>query len=232
MNNYFVFCWCPKSWLSRAIFVPLDNIDNKILLDIEKLIKLGPIIEEVWHHEKNCGNIEGFIANDGTKINIFDELGKLVNSWARISDHGCECNCDEELECICPIYYKNSFIYYINDENRHLSPSKLYEKIKMMTSYKDKSFVVKDCVLLSEMKSDANNQKPLRFFYTSKEQISKENVEKLLMDNFDFKKIIIAGNDKSDTGYGYVYQKDINKEADLLNKKFENENFKVLFDRN
>lgn len=263
-NNYFVFCWCPKNWLPRAIFVPLENLDLKISEEIDKLIKIGPIVREIYKWEGNCGSLDKFIIKDGASLDKSCELAQLLGTWQHLSDNGFECFCDyrknyyvnlndikndksnklvtedenkdeeeEEIivECKCPDYMKNSFGYYINDENRHLSPLELYEKIKSMTSYDDKSFTVQNCIVLTDFEENKSGQKPLRFFYKNKEPISKVNLEKILTDNFNLTKIIIAGNDLSSSGYGFAYQEDKTKEGELVDHKFGNGEFSVFFDR-
>ncbi|CAH6421413.1 Hypothetical protein KVN_LOCUS254 [uncultured virus] len=160
MGEYFVFCWQPKNWVPRAIFIPLNYLDNLIKLEIENLIKYGPIIKEIWQKEGNGSSWIGYLSYDGIPLNENDNY--LLSSWKRYADHGFDCDKElnnynecsgkkEKYKCNCPDYKKKSFIYYINDLNQHLSTNELYEKLKNMILFKDKKFIVKNCVISTEL---------------------------------------------------------------------------------
>ena len=114
MNEYFVFCWNPKNWSSRAIFVCLNEIDEDTLQQIKQLIELGPIISENWKWETDSGTLTGFKTNDNVHIKTNEKLGKLLLTWERLSDNGFECHSYlHDEECTCLPFQKNSFVYYI-----------------------------------------------------------------------------------------------------------------------
>lgn len=230
MDKYFVFCWYPKNWLPRAIFIPLEYVDERLESEIKQLVSFGPIITEITKKEGDGYTRIGHYTNNGKLANYTEELTILLSTWERRADNGFECFCDNE--CNCPSYMKLSFGYYINDANRNLSPYELYNKLSLMTSFEDKhSFAVENCVMMTEH-SDLTNPKPkpLRVFYNSEVQMNKTDLESILIKNFDLSQVILSGEEEVLSGYGYVHLNDYNKQNDLVNKIFKSQGLTVFFD--
>lgn len=135
MEPYFAFCDYSSTFPHRIIFIPINKLDNyhKLSNQIKEIQKLGPFIIECVVDQELIGYyINGNF--DGS-----DETLKLINYWQFLSD-----SLDEydkvPLETIS---------YYVNDENRSLSPIKLYNKILGMTEYEVHTFCVNNCVIVS-----------------------------------------------------------------------------------
>lgn len=228
----FCFCWYPDNWLPRAIFVPMKDMDNETKLEVLKITNMGPIIKTVWHPYNDIMSNRktriGFQINKNRYISDKD-LNITLSSWEYLTDYGhfgyCR-NRDEDSDCACPNYIKNSIGYFINDLNRHLKPLDLYQKLKSITNYQNQNISVTNCVVLYDgIDEEKTATRPLRFSYNK--DIDKNKLEGILINNFNLEKVLLASSN-----YGYVYLKDVSKESDLINKQFELEDgLKIFFDK-
>jgi hypothetical protein len=237
----FVFCYYPDNWLPRAILIPLEFVDDNIQNEINKLIEIGPIIEQC--HKKHDTNYNSYVISHyltgnneiiepDTTFNGVSIL-TLINTWTNLADNLHHYWFDNDDGIKVPKWIMKSMQYYINDLNRHLPPKELYQKILNMTNHDGYQIKVKNCVMLVEQSKRNKKifQKPIRVFYSidpnnsSDKIITNEQIEEILYKNFKINNITL-----SSANYGYVYLKDPIKEDELFNKVFDIDGIKFCFD--
>jgi hypothetical protein len=151
----------------------------------------------------------------------------IISEWEYVADHG---HC-RKRECKCPEHFKYGLCYYINDANAGLSPVELHKKLLSLTTFQEKTIIVKDCVMVSEVPKNHNENKPIRFFFKINKEISIENLKQKIIDTFKLNKIMIADTQNNLSGYGYAYLSDESKKEQLLENAFDvDEEINIFFD--
>jgi len=227
MSKYFVYCEYDSHYPHHAYFINLNSIDSTVQQKITELIELVssqqfPIIE---HCIKTCGNITFGIVDTKTPgyyINdVLDNSTKTIDLlayWYAIEHSDCLLS-DDHL------------VYYINDENRTLSPKNLYQKLMSMTEFENKKIIVDQCVMMCDCSPDFEMPIVLRF-YINNDKLNRKDVEEMLGGDPRIIRVNAGSNDGIDfVKYGYVWLKDRLYENELANKTFVIGDNKVLFDR-
>lgn len=203
----FVFCWCPKNWTPRAIYVPTTTVTkNKDLkAEIEVLKGVGQIVQEIVSWENDVGTLCGYKTKDGN-LNSDVEFAKLMTRWRYMSD-------DHGSDWVSQKWLKECLFYWIDGVTRQYSPMQLHAHIMEMKNLDGISIKVADCIILTDYE---NVFKPkmlsLRFFFRPNSTI--EELKKLMLNELPINSVLIA----SENMYGYVRLDHPHQEDELLKK--------------
>lgn len=227
-KDVFIFCHYMDNWLPRAVIADISKFGETERSEMELLLKLGNIVETVEECKvinKNCRsyNLIGFRAYDSDVIISGEEITTIVHTWQYYADG------------LHKIYFpgeeipKDNWIftssdYYINDENSNLSPFDLYDKLKSLTynpNYPEDKFVVKHCVLVSDVPLNKPKKiNSLRFFVDK----TPEDIESQLANYFDVKDISLSSEK-----YGYLRPKTIKQWKELSNSEHQIGDINLIF---
>jgi hypothetical protein len=180
-DNFFCFCSYDSHYPHYATFVNLDKVSPEIVKQVEQIIEVGRFI---------VVNNGGYVV-DG---NIQDkQVNLVINFWARLM------HMDELPE-------ENMYGYYINDENRGLSPLELYKKLTSFQEFRNIKMNIVECVMVSNIPFN-EKKKPLclRFFAAKKMDIELDKLKGLILENENIKNVLLASKDNTFSGYGYIY---------------------------
>ena len=204
-NEYFILCDYDSHYPHNAYFISPKDITSEFK---EKINNVSPGI---------------YISSDDESQNdeaqVSNQIWEMINCIRRLLDSFGHIVPEEKVKLISmsPEFRQiNSFVYYINDDNRYLSPKDLYFKLTTMTEYRNKPVIIKKCIMLSD--THINTTTPvLRFFIVKKPSMSCSEIKQILLKDNRICNVQIASTDGIDfLGYGYV---------NLTAKKYENDFF-------
>ena len=240
MTEVFIFAVYPNGWTPRAIIVRIEDLDTKLLSEMNNMLAFGSLIEEMSKEEIDGETTSytriGFKNVGGIVIDTGNELSKTFSHWDHLANDEHFCSEPRTGICKCPPFLANCSHYYINDIGRNISPKDLQEKLMKMTVYNDKQIVVKHCILLSEVPINESKVKPVRFFYKNVGNISLDELENLIIDTFKFEGVLLAKSKNAEgveegAGYGYAYLSTESQGSKVINKSFSlGETVKITFD--
>src|SRR6056297_3170056 len=139
---YFVFCLYNECYPQQALFVPIDKQNNEIKSKIEKLKKYEPYIKETVKWDDNTGISKKYEINN--KKYRVSEVCDIINDLSIC------------LEINNNHKFTDTFQYYVNDENKYLSPKELYNELKNMTKIGDKVITIDHILMKGDI--DFNKQ--------------------------------------------------------------------------
>ncbi|AYV75218.1 MAG: putative orfan [Terrestrivirus sp.] len=220
MTEYFVFCEYDSHYPSRAIFIPLKDMDSDIKKEFDNIIELGDKIKECFKTEGRSSSSIGYEING--KFDDSEQTRNTVGYWSSLTfqlDHDHEGN-----------YPDNYLVDYINDANRYLSPNELHNKLSKTTVFCDQQMIVKKCVMVSDTPFETIKRASLRFFMVSGNTYTAAEVkQKVLKDKRFYRVMCAAKDDGSFVGYGFV-ELNNNEDFDVLSKAvIDFEDIKIVF---
>ena len=198
-----------------------DNVQNKL----DGLIELGTKIK------KNCRKMnKNFIFSAHTdfsinnkKIDNIDEQN-IIDYWLNMINKydSSENEIDDE----------NIEYYYINDKNRNLSPSDLYDKLSSMKKYNKTPINIEKCIMISEKSFDVIKQIVLRFFVSPKNTYLCSDIKEKILKDSRIVNVQLSSKDGGHefAGFGYAYIKDKQSEKELLANHITIDDIDILFD--
>jgi len=235
----FIFCYYDDNSNPKAVIAEISKFDDFTRDQMDKILSVGEIVEHITEKIDHHYNDEGMLTswsnkslgyralNTETIINDWD-TSICFSTWESYADHFHHSFFSKKD---IPEWMKFSSEYYINDGNSNLSPIKLHEKLKTLTSnpkIPEHKFIVKYCVLLSEISlnvEDDDTIKPLRFFIKLKDDTSDiSDVETKIMQYFDAKSVIL-----SPAYYGFLTPKTIDDWEDLKDGAFDLDIGAIIF---
>lgn len=235
MNNqstikYFVFCEYSANYPSKAIFIPINSqLMRKNQSKANKLKSLFkspdtyklPIVQKIYSsNDNNMQRCIGFFNNGYADLTL--ETSKIIGFWINI--------------LISEIFDKNghgTFLYYVNGEDKNLSPRELYFKLFYLSKYRKTNIKVEEYFMVSEKPLDYCPPIILRFFINADIPLSRQEVNKILLADDRIETIKLASTNNIITGgFGYAWfnQEETAKEL-LENKKVFADGLRIFFDR-
>lgn len=205
-NQFFCFCSYDSYYPHYATFVNLDRVSQEIKNQAEKITKLGRFILK---------NNNEYMVDD----TILDNDAKqVIHFWTT-------------MELVDEFPDENMYGYYINDENRGLSPLELYKKLVSFQEFRDIKMNIVECVMVSDVKFNIK-KKPvcLRFFATQKIDMDLDKLKELILQNKYIKNVSLASKDSIFAGYGYIYV-DHEMENHILANGFVVNSINMIVDR-
>lgn len=220
MAEYFVFCEYDSHYPSRAIFIPIKEMDADMKKEFDNIVALGDKIKECFTTEGRVTSSIGYEING--KFDDSEQTRNIVGYWSSLIYH-----LDHDYEGNYPDSY---LVYYINDTNRNLSPNKLHDKLSKTTVFCDQQMIVKNCVMVSDVPFETIKRASLRFFMVSSNiYTAKEIEQKILKDKRFYQVMCAAKDDGSFVGYGFV-ELNNNDDFEQLSKAVINvEDIKIVF---
>jgi hypothetical protein len=217
-KEYFIVCEYRSNFPHQAYFIPCDNVDLKNKFnEINSLVTQldPPIIVENYEKSEYGHCCTGYIIND--TLDCSKKTSDIVGYWIS------QINYDGDSD---------GFVYYINDENRDLSPRDLHNKLLSMTELEDKSFVVKKCIMISDKVADYQKPIVLRFFLVTKISLTCDDVAKRLLKDPRICHVQTSSKNKVDFGgFGYIYLTKKEFANDFVENNIEIDGLEIFSDR-
>ena len=216
MNEYFVYCHYYSQYPHKALFIPMFDQKKHILENLSEIRKLcedDKFIQERYKREENFLRITGY--KIASKNYTIENIPNIINYF--------ECTINEIKHDNEP---KNSFIYYINDKNRFMSPDDLLQKLSNLTEYDGLKIKIVDCVMITDVPPYYSPYAIMRFYISARGQISEEILRKIMMGFKGIKYITLNSN----KNYGYAYLSNIKYYEKFNKKSFEINEIKINFE--
>lgn len=137
--EYFLFCYTPICFPTRAIYVPISLMDETIKAEMEKLIDHGEIITEKFSEDGIYDSNEDVCDILKRWVNLTDDSPCMLSIMYGIEDS----EIYDKLEEKMPEYHKKSIIHYGHGDN-------VYNTLKLATSHSGTQIKVKNSVLYIE----------------------------------------------------------------------------------
>jgi hypothetical protein len=208
MTNYFIYCEYSGNFCPRAIFIPLNNLDNNMKNAYNKIIELGNKIEDCYESKDNCGYHIGYKIKDN--FDNSEDTKKTIGFWSSWLSQ-----LDHDHEGLLPEEY---LMYYINDKNSKYSPNELFDKLSSLSEFRGIKMNIENCVMVSEVPFNKVTKVTLRFNLFTKNDYTPEEVTNILLKDDKFNKVQCAEKDGKFCGYGFVQLKN-NDDYDILFKQ-------------
>ena len=237
MNNqatikYFVFCEYSANYSHKAIFIPINSpVMDKYRPEVNKLKSLFrspdayklPIVYKIFSsNNKNMQQCIGFCNNGYADLSV--ETSEIIGFWINVVTSEIS---DKNRHGI--------FLYYIDGEDKNLSPRELYFKLLCWSKYRETNIKVEECFMVSEKSLDYEPPIILRFFINTDIPLSCKKIKKILLMDDRIETIKIASTNSNSImigGFGYAWlDKEETAKELLQNKQIFADGLKVFFDR-
>jgi hypothetical protein len=150
VDDYLVICHYKINSPHNAIFIPMVGVSfAKLKKEYDKMISLfNPDLPSII-----CKMLTGgYLINDS--IDNTEETENIVKHFLKRANNDYDYDCDyvyddnDVSDYVSNKQVSYIFPYYINDNNKYLSPIDLHNKILSMDKYKNHKFNVKKCIII------------------------------------------------------------------------------------
>ena len=202
-TDFFVFCWQPKSWTTRAVLVPFNLLDEQRRKEIIYFHDKGPIFYEQWTSDQSNNNFifNGFKLSNGEILNP-QKLSQFLMGWEHFADHGEQLVMFEEKS---DEWKRESMFYWMDNKKGSKSPEELHKLLCEMESFEGHPIHIKYCIIKTEMKLNERKNMTLRFFYKKDLALSKEQFKNMILEiigNNEENRITLCTKEGEENSYG------------------------------
>ncbi len=233
MQDYTVICEYRKHYPHNAIFLKTNFLNENHCDQLNKLKKIFQPNNDPINSNNDLINSNNNLINPNIAIRIYEkdtkinghycagydingsidtsvESREMINYWINFTTDSFDADIDESTESSSCDY--NKILYYINGEDKYLSPIELHNRLLSMTDLNGLKITVDNCFIISEVPINYHRPLCLRFFAKisngdlSKKWVTCDEIKTCLsQDNRIIDTQLASSDGKLFAGYGFIY---------------------------